>query len=469
VVATPPDRYGPFVVGFTLPETLMLTVELKAGERAIVPFRVKRPPTVSGQVVTADGRPVPGVPVEMLGRSSTVDDRAVLAPIRTVTSDAAGRFVMDRLKPGEFYLRALPPGQPGAPLNFVYAPGTTRPRDATPLRLEAGDEVTVGLTLRSVPAVRVSGRVVGANGDPAANIRVTLSALDRTTKPLSLPTTGPGSELGYAARTDEHGQFVFSSVFAGLYALRAVARRDDRTPIAAAGVAEVDVDASDTTDLVVALTAPARLTGRFMFNGAEDADPARTQVTMVPDGQHAHLLAGLATSDAWHADGRFEVDGVFGAQRLMLRSSGAWFVERATLEDGTEFSTAPYAFAAGRTYPNVRVWVSDKVATLSGPLPSWWDPHAGIGIVVFPDEAALRTPDSTLVRTATVSMDMMRFSVSGLPPGHSYLVAAVAVGSAGLPTWGSEELFALLTPIATRVVISEPQLYEVAVGPPLRW
>jgi hypothetical protein len=190
---------------------------------------------------------------------------------------------------------------------------------------------------------------------------------------------------------------------------------------------------------------------------------------MTPDGQHAHLLAGLATSGPWHADGRFEVDGIFGAQRVMLRSSGNWFVERATLEDGTELSTAAYAFAAGRTYSNVRVWLSDKTATLTGGLPSWWDPHGGIGIVVFPDDASLRTPDLKLVRMATVSMNTKRFSVAGLPPGQSYLVAAVAVDSAGLPNWGSEELFQLLTTTATRVVVSEPQPYEVALGPPLRW
>lgn len=195
---------------------------------------------------------------------------------------------------------------------------------------------------------------------------------------------------------------------------------------------------------------PARLTGCFIFNGVEEPDPARTRIAMVPDGEHGHLLKGLATAGAWRLDGGFEVKDVFGSQRLTLGSTGNWFIERATLEDGTDIAARAYGFAAGRTYANVRVWLSDRVATVGGALPSWWDPHEGMVIVMFPENPALRGADSKLVRPALVSTEAKRFSVTGLPTGEAYL--AVAFFPSDFQDWFNEATFEALTPSATRVV-----------------
>ncbi len=183
---------------------------------------------------------------------------------------------------------------------------------------------------------------------------------------------------------------------------------------------------------------------------------------MAPDGEHGHLRAGLATSDAWHADGQFEVEGIIGPQRLTVGSSGAWYIERATLEDGTEIGNYPYTFVPGRLYPNVRVWVSDRVASVSGPLPPWWDAAGRAAIIVFPEDPSLRTSGSRHVRYATVSTDTGRFSVLGLPPGQGYLLAAFVQWSVQEPL--SEPFFQLLTPTAVRIVVDDARPYEVALG-----
>ena len=110
----------------------------------------------------------------------------------------------------------------------------------------------------------------------------------------------------------------------------------------------------------------------------------------------------------------------------------------------------------------MRVWLSDRVATLSGALPEWWDPLGQMVIVAFPEEAALRTADSSYVRMANVSTNKNRFSIPGLPPGQAYLVAAYR--SEDAPGRG-EELYERLIPTATRVLASEPQVYQVVLGP----
>ena len=50
---------------------------------------------------------------------------------------------------------------------------------------------------------------------------------------------------------------------------------------------EIAVGTTDVAGLELAMALPARLTGRFIFNGAEEPDPARTQFAPVPDGSHA--------------------------------------------------------------------------------------------------------------------------------------------------------------------------------------
>src|SRR4029079_13228462 len=131
----------------------------------------------------------------------------------------AGRFTIDRLTPGQYYLRARPSAPRDAPLNFVYAPGTTVRQDSVPLLLNSGDAVPLGLTLRMAPTVSVSGRIGNARGEPAAGARVTLAALDRTSRPM----VGPGGAMNVdpelEARTDANGGFAIPHVLQGLYAV----------------------------------------------------------------------------------------------------------------------------------------------------------------------------------------------------------------------------------------------------------
>ena len=464
VAATPPDRLSAVGVWYPLVERQVRTVRIAAGERPVVRFAFSRPPAVSGQVLTSDSKPAAGVIVELATWSALVHDRPVLAPARSATSDGNGRFTMDRLVPGQYYFRARPPAASGQGFNFIYSPGTLASREATRFVLNAGDEIALSLMIRVVPAVTVTGRVEDARGAPVAKVRVSLTALDRSARPVITRDGGWANQPDATVRTDARGQFRIPGVLAGLYALRAVERHDDKTPVVAAGVLELEVGTSDVTDLIVATVPTARVTGRFVFNGAEDPDPARTEIGMAPDGEHDHLRWNLASSDTWHADGQFEVDGLLGSQRMTLGSSGAWFIERAVLEDGTEISTWPYTFKPGLTYANVRVWLSDRVATVGGPLPAWWDRGRRTVIVAFPEEPALRTAGSRHVRTATVSSETGRFSILGLPPGHAYLVAAYAEPAIVFEPV-SEELFGLLTPLATRITVDEARSYEVALGP----
>ena len=80
--------------------------------------------------------------------------------------------------PGRYLVRARLPASVDAPVNFVYAPGTTTSTQATAVTLEAGADVVIGITAIAVPAVAVRGRVVDAGGEPVQNATVILTSVD---------------------------------------------------------------------------------------------------------------------------------------------------------------------------------------------------------------------------------------------------------------------------------------------------
>jgi hypothetical protein len=285
------------------------------------------------------------------------------------------------------------PASAGAPLNLVYAPGTTSFSEATAVVLDAGDELAIGITARSVLTVTVAGRVVNAQGEPVKDAAVSLASLQESPRWSVVPSLqGPlRIDDPKSVRTDADDRFVVRSVREGLYALQAVVRGpEDGAPVLAAGVAEVDVRTRDVDRVAISLTPCARITGRFLFNGLEAPDPARSQIGMQPTGEDADLRKGLASSTAWHADGTFEVGGILGAHRLSGgSSSGAWFIERAVLENGTDIASAPLAFEPGKIYRNVRVWLSDEAAEIEGSLPEDWETLPRGTILAFPEDASL--------------------------------------------------------------------------------
>jgi hypothetical protein len=458
--------------GFAQPQR---SVTLKPGAHEVIAFRFRRPAVIRGQVLTPTGKPVPGATVEVVTAKSELRGRRVVEAGAGSSTDAEGRFRIERLAPGQYLVRARLPAPVDAPMNFVYAPRATTSRQATPVRLEAGAEVAIGITAVEVRAVAVGGRVVNASGDPVQNATITLTSLEEPAIPaVYFGAKGPHVSAGISplesVRTDRSGRFVIRGVRQGLYALQAVVRRTGSpAPGVAAGVAEVDVRVRPIDSLTINLLPCARMTGRFLFNGLETPEPERSVVEMQPDGEDAHLRQGLAATASRVADGTFVIDGLLGRHRLTVRSSGNWFTAAAALENGTDIATGSIDFEPGRHYGNVRVWLSDKTAQIEGLLPEDWsaDPHSVI--VAFPEDMSL-WQDPRYIQLGGVVAQSRRFSMKRIRPGHMYLIAALSSGDLQDPGAGSQEFLEALKelwPRATRIFIGEGATFEVTL-PPLR-
>jgi hypothetical protein len=454
---------------------LQRSVNLKPGAHEVIAFRFRRPAVIRGQVLSPTGRPVPGATVEVVTTKSEFRGRRVVEAGLGSSTDAEGRFRIEKLVPGRYLVRARLPASVDAPLNFVYVPRTTTSSQATLVMLEAGADVAIGITARTVPAVAVGGRVVNADGDPVQNAIITLASLEEPAIPaVYFGPEGPHVSAGVkpleSVRTDGSGRFVVPGVRQGLYALQAVVRGTGLlTPVVAAGVTEVDVQTSTIDSLTIKLLPCARITGRFLFNGLETPDPERSVVEMRPDGEDAHLRQGLAaTTTNRLADGTFVIDGLLGRHRLTVRSSGYWFTAAATLENGTDIANGPIDFEPGRIYGNVRVWLSDKTAEIEGLMPEGWSADSHSTIMVFPEDMSLWQDNRRYIQAGEVAPQTRRFSVKQIPPGHMYLVAVLSFVDPRDPGAGSKDFMEDLKelwPRATRIFIGEAGKFEVTLPP----
>jgi hypothetical protein len=450
------------------------SVNLKPGAHEVIAFTFRRPAVVRGQVLTPTGRPVQGATVEVVSTKSEFRGRPVVQAGPGSSTDAEGRFRIEKLVPGRYLVRARLPASVDAPLNFVYVPRTTRSSQATPVMLEAGADVTVGITALAVPAVAVGGRVVNAGGDPVQNATITLTSLEEPAiPPAYFGPEGPHVSAGInpleSVRTDGSGRFVVPGVRQGLYGLQAVVRGTGlRTPVVAAGVAEVDVRLSTIDSLTIKLLPCARISGRFFFNRLETPDSERPVVEMLPEGEDAHLRKGLAaTMTNRLADGTFVIDGLLGRHRLTVRSSGKWFPVAATLENGTDIANGPIDFEPGRTFGNVHVWLSDGMAEIEGLMPEGWSADSRSVIMVFPEDMSL-WQDNRYIQSGEMAPQTRRFSVKRIPPGHMYLVAVLSFVDHRDPRGGSKDFMEYLRelwPRATRIFIGEPGKFEVTLPP----
>ncbi len=450
------------------------SIRLKPGAQEVVAFGFRRPAAIRGQVLTPTGRPVQGATVEVVMTKSEVRGRPVVEAGPGSSTDAEGRFRIEKLVPGRYLVRARLPASVDAPLNFVYAPRTTMSTQATPVILDGGADVAIGITALAVPAVAVGGRVVNAGGEPVQNATVTLTSVDEAEIPGGYvgprwPYVSAGINPPESVRTDGSGRFVVSGVREGLYALQAVVRGTGLPrPVVAAGVAEVEVGSSTIDSLTIKLLPCARITGRFLFNGLETTDPGRSVVEMRPDGEDAYLRKGLASTTNWRPDGTFAIDGLLGRHRLTVRPSRDWFTVGATLDNGTDIATAAIDVEPGKTYGDVRVRISDETAEIEGLMPEGWSPDSHLMVMVFPDDMSLWQDNRRHIQSGNIIPQTRRFSVKRIPPGHMYLVALYPFFEAHDPRAESQDLLETLNelwPRATRIFIGEAGTFEVTLAP----
>jgi hypothetical protein len=383
----------------------------------------------------------------------------------------------------------------------VFYPGTTAASAAGVVTLGVNDErANIDLQIALVPRLRIAGQILGTDGRPASGARVQL--IDRALPDASLFTL--------SSDVDADGRFVFDDVVPGDYAVVArtgdarrlkvsytrAARPGDHTAFdlvmtvdaftyeaakvtyapawtsdarttAPAGRttagspaqplwagADVRVDGSGISDLVLTLQPGRSVSGSVVFDGANP--PAQL------DGVRVGLVSVGAPADqsrevtgTLDARGGFSIPDVMpGQYRLTVTGApGRWTLKSAML-GGQDALDVRLDVAPDRDVAGVEVTLHDRATELAGVLSdAQGRPAPAATVIAFPSDPRYWMPESRRIQAMRPSRDG-QFAFRGLPAGDYRLVA---VTDAEPGQWFDPGFLRALAGSATAVTLGDAE------------
>jgi protocatechuate 3,4-dioxygenase beta subunit len=217
---------------------------------------------LTGRVVDEDGDPMANVEITVLRRRSTSFE-----PSGSAQTNDLGEYRIGGLMSGKYYVAASPlpnfqsmvpvlkgtddKATPSSNASYLttYYPGVLDRAQATPVELNAGEEMPVDFSLTRRHAASVKGRISGlASGSQAM---VMLRGKDANT-------------VFSAGQIDQDGRFEIRNVAPGSYILMAMTVIAENPQIVRQ---PIDVGSADLEDVQLALVPPATIRGRVHFSG----------------------------------------------------------------------------------------------------------------------------------------------------------------------------------------------------------
>ena len=370
------------------------------------------------RLVDEYGDPVRDVPVRPLqshffgGRRQLVQAGGPLN-----ATDDRGEVRLYGLQPGEYYLAT----DPNFPRDSMWAqtfhPGTAYVEEARTVVLGLGEEITVTFPLVRIPPASLSGRIVGSNGVPLADPRVSLSR--------SAPGSGSSSRLAVGA----DGRFREEYLAAGDYTISVREPEFGRLRLRLSG--------EDVGDVVLATRRLARVRGRVTFEGADPPSGIALRVAFEGIPEMPGLSAGVlrtsggtagaievTASDDWTFEA--EIGGV-GVVRLQPRSgltAPPWTLKAVRLDRGEDVTDVPLDFTDVYDGRDVEVVLTQRAADVSGVVT---DARGQLvtdaTVLLFAEDPAQWTAWSRFIAAGRPDQQG-RFVLGGMPGGR-YWIAAV--------------------------------------------
>jgi hypothetical protein len=441
-------------------------MSVEAGQQLTgVVLKLPRGAVITGRVVDARGQPVQGSLI-LIQQAHVVDGERKLTDVRgsTPATDAQGFYRATGLAAGDYYLCAFPPGNAGVLIPDLYRPGGPELRQVAPAEMQwalqqvAGDRnavaptggtpqtapppspvvaygplyypgtsdpsaaaaVTVGvgedrggvdIALRFQRTARIDGRVLGADGQPAKNVSMSIRI--------------GSSNAGYQSAD---GTFSVTNLLPGKVGITAQLRESGLW-----ASTEVSVNGENVSGLLLTLQPAVSLSGRVTFEATtlqppSDLTPLR--LMMRPWPSTAQLV-----SIPVRADGTFQVMTIIpGGYRLMAATgpgigvqvgaapgTPAWRLKSVTI-GGRDVTDVPFDIGAGGAADIVFTF-SDRATELSGRLTdAAGQPAPGYYIVVFSTDRTFWRQGRRLPTPARTATDG-QYRIAGLPAGEYYVAA----------------------------------------------
>jgi hypothetical protein len=476
-------------------QSVVLTAALRTAETSV---RIWKAGAITGVVVDEAGEPVVGLGVTAV-RRFTAGRRRFAFTGWSATTDDRGVYRLSGLPPGEYLVSASPPssstkisaftgaGRPGrgsAEMDGIqvgdamfmlgrgaavpppvvrgrmqiyppiFYPSAPAPAQAITIPLTSGEErMGIDLQLQPVPAVRVTGTLMGASGPVGM---ATLGLM-----PAGAEDVFPTEALTLMSVSDAAGAFTFLAVPQGQYTLRASShstpgpRRDGDVywlsmPLAVSG---------EDVDGVVALMRPAlRITARLEFEGTTPRPIPHAslgnQFTPAPfalepeDSLTGLTIGGLAGTTG--AQG-FTLAGFLpGKYRVRVQNSPPGWMFKSAMLNGVDVSETPFEFT--RDVPDLVLTFTDRWSGMGGVVQGTG--AGGAMVLMFTTNTQAWETTGTAPRRlrSTRANAKGEFGLSSVPPGDYYVIA---VAEEQAPDWRDPQTLEALARQATQVSIGE--------------
>jgi hypothetical protein len=402
---------------------------LQAGQEVKnVLFRMTLAAVFTGRVSDEDGEPMALIQVVALRRPTDEetedrdDSRSTgqeLLPAGIAQTDDRGQYRIFGLKAGEYYIKAVDDYEPmghgsigsewevrqalGSQYAPVYYPGVTQIGQAKLLVISPGEEAQVDLVLRRIRTVKISGRVIGADGKPATDVYLYLEEL-------------PAGDYGVfqGIETDSKGEFKVKGVAPGSYVLHAQQHSSEEANYHASQKIEVGSDNIDS--IMLALGRGVNFLGRLDVSGPGTIRFERMFIDLTSHGD--------PTAGAWarvKKDGTFQLldvpDGTFSFSMNGLEEG--WYVKSVRLGTADLLANG-LEVEKGEGGGTIQIVVSNGGSELGGLVTQDDKPMIGARVRITPD------PETRYnrLRTRTANTDQSgRFSFVGIAPGQYHVVA----------------------------------------------
>ena len=383
-------------------------VTVSAGATVTVSFRLVRGGVIAGVVTDTEGRALTKARVTLVqevgdrvGRHPRVDERP------SVLTDGNGAFEFAGLTAGEYRVAANPQEGSRAFKNVFY-PGTTEIEHAEVLTVALGDRRNIVLRAPRVPMARVQGRV---SDDETADWR------ELTVRRLDIETGDAISYLLIDIKPD--GTFSVD-LDNGIHGFTYTVKMKMGAAKAAA-YEVVHVGEAPVPPIHLRARRLSTMTGRFLFDHTKTPSIEELSVHARATGEDGELRWSLNANSQTSADGSFTLRPVLGRYRFSVQTPDGWLPKAVFLEDGRDVLYKEVDIEPGREYSNVRIVLTDEVATITGSVGA---PRRLGMVVAFPVNEASRV-DYERTPTADVS-ENASFVIHNIEPWTEYFVAECA-------------------------------------------
>lgn len=427
-----------------------------------VQVRARRGGAITGRITYAEGDPAINVPVTILRKKDgrlirfiTSFSQSALMGFKT---DDRGVYRIAGLPSGEYIVGAVEtygPGNSGedfseyalfgkGSLSTNYYQNETNPRQATPVKVEAGQEATeINITLVERATYTISGTVVARQGRAPVRARIGI-------QPKSEDSQNPFFDSSQGTPTDAAGRWTIPNVPDGAYiitvdpildyyleteetdvtvGISAQSTQGPRRPARPPSPSftrrqqDVTVSGADLSGIVIELSEGGRVQGTVAVEGNKKFLQGGANILLVAIGGTSPFEKYGSVQE----DGKFMFDAVPpGEFYLYLPGAGEEYYIKAMSAGGTDLLREPLKIGQGTNIDNVVITVSSEVATLAGRVLSSEDskPVRGASVLVVPADPARWRFVNTFLYGSTDGAGT--FKVTGAP--GAYLVVTLAAG-----------------------------------------